>query len=167
MADGYSWFQLFVAAAGSSGLVGGLWTAFVFFSGKLEARRKRQIEERAKEISSAADLKRIDIDTGAQSTKLLWDIIAEHKAEIRDLRSELNAAERAERLDRVSVMQIYEYVRQIQNEMDSLNLMILSDHETNVFARRWGNIKAIMVDLKATLAGQKLDLEVRDDDRTV
>lgn len=167
MAEGYSWFQLGVAFVGSSGLVGGLWTAFVFFSGKLEARRKRLVEERAKEISSTADLRRIDIDTGAQGTKLLWDIIAEQKAEIKDLRAELEAAEKAERLDRVSVMTIYECVRQIKNEMDSLNLMILSDHETNVFARRWGNIKTIMISLEATLAGQKLDLEARDDDRTI
>lgn len=163
MSDEYSTIQIVVAALGSSGIVGASWTLFVFISGKLEARRKKQEEDRKKEISNAADLRRVEAETGESATKLLWDLIRELKSEVKDLKADLEAAEQAEILTRPAVMHIYECVRQIKNEMDSLNIMLLSDEETNVFARRWANIKAIMVELEATLAGQKADAkEARD-----
>jgi len=163
--------QIVWTALVSSGVVGGIWTLFVFITGRLDIRRKRIAEERAKDISSSADIGRLKLESESHAHDLLWKIIEEHKQEIKDLRTEvrelkaeLEAAENDERLKRPDVMHIYECVRQIKNEMDSLNIMLLSDEETNVFARRWGNIKTIMVDLESTLAGQRKKQEEKERD---
>ncbi len=155
MAEEYSGFQIFVATAASSGLAGFLWTAFVFFNGKLEARRKRLKEEREKDISQAAELGRLKVDTDSRANEHLWRIIDEKTLQIKELKAELEEAERAELLTRPIAMHVLECVRLIKNEIDSLNLMILNEHDTNVFSRRWGNIKAIIGDLENTVANQR------------
>lgn len=155
----FTWKEILVTALGSGGLLGGIITFFVFITGRLDARRKRIEDKKAIDISESVELKKLQVqsiqtDTGILITNL-WAIINDQKAEIKCLTDELANCEDGDRLSIANVNRIFEYIRQIKNEMDSLNLMLLNDEETNIFAKRWGNIKSIMIDLEKLLNGGK------------
>lgn len=148
--------EILAAFLGGGGIIGGVITALSFLSGRLEARRKR-IEEKSKSaLEKEVDVRRLENEIQYKGTDALvnnlWKLIEEQKIELKAKEAVIEEMEADEKLTRPAVMKIYECVRKIRNEMDSLNIMLLSDEETNVFARRWGNIKVIMCELEETLA---------------
>lgn len=140
-----------MALFGSGGFVLAGISLFKFINELLTQRRTKQKEE----LADSTLLQRLQLEAGSKGqdnlTDNLWKIIGEKNAEIVDLKQEVRDCEKAEKLTRPAVSRIYECIRKIKNEMDSLNIMIMSDEETNVFARRWGNIKAIITDLEDSL----------------
>lgn len=153
----YTWKEIIFAALGSSGLIGGVVTAFVFVAGRLDARRKRMDDARSEAIHDSVELKKISMDAALQGNEAivtsLWRIIEEKNKELAALKADLDDCEKGDRLSNRNVNKIFASLRSVKNEMDSINIMVLGEEETNVFARRWHNIKHILDDLEKTLEG--------------
>ncbi len=141
----------FFSAAGV--LVFGLIKGFSLITHELDARRQRA-EAR---IGDSLEIQRLKLDYSGKGTEALieklWKLNDDQEREIKELKAELEDAEKAERINRPTIMKIFTIVREIRNEMDSLNIMLLNEEETNVFARRWGNVKIHLTQLEAVLAG--------------
>jgi hypothetical protein len=150
-------FLAYLTIAG--GAIAGVIKIFTFISHQLDARRKRIEAREQKKLDASVEARRLTLDyseKGERNTITeLWKLVDDKDEEIKDLEAKLKEAEKAERLNRPTIMKIYGYVRDIRNEMDSLNIMLLSEEETNVFARRWGNIKVIIQNLEAVLSGDQ------------
>jgi hypothetical protein len=48
---------------------------------------------------------------------------------------------------------IYSHIREMRTELDSLNVMVLDEEQTNVFMRRFRNVKEILNKVEAVLSG--------------
>lgn len=143
--------EVVVAIVGSGGLIAGSISLFSFITGRLDVRRKRLKETLAKEISQTADMKRFDLDATNLVHNQLWEIIKERDVKITALEGEIEVLDEKAILQRPTILKVYANLRAMRKEIESLNLMILNEEETNVFMRRFQTVKVLLDETEAML----------------
>lgn len=144
--------EIILAVLGSGGFIGGFIAIFVFITARLDKKRERDKALLESEITKTSDMKRFELDSSNSVHSQLWEIINEHKAENKLL------SEQVEELERIAVLQwptrlkIHANLRQMRKEIESLNLMILSEDETNVFMRRFQTVKVLLDETEGMLS---------------
>lgn len=136
--------EIILAILGSGALVGGIISALTFVSSYVDKRRERAKEKSNELIHDSIEAKRLqgELQTTKDNTVIenLWKLIEEYKREIEDLERDLKAAS----MSRATVNTVYRNIRAIRKEIESLNVMILSEEDTNVFMRRFQTVKQIL-----------------------
>jgi uncharacterized protein YlxW (UPF0749 family) len=156
--------QVLLILSGTGGFIVVLIKAFTFIGQQLDARGKRKDDRERHRLEDSVEARRLVLDyseRGERNTITeLWKLnddkdeeTKELKTEIRELENKLKDAEKAERLNRPTIMRIYTYVRGIRTELDSLNVMVLNEEETNVFMRRFRNVKELIGKIEDVLSG--------------
>lgn len=140
-----------------SGVVGGVIAiikAGAFIAKELEARRQRK-------IGDIVEVRRLQLDYSDKGIEReliqAWKIVDEKDEQLAEVKAKLKESEQAERLNRPTIMKIYKHIRAIRLELDSLNVLVLDQETTNVFARRWNKVKAEMDEIEAILSGDTTD----------
>jgi chromosome segregation ATPase len=155
--DGFSSSQFLLILSGASGAIVVLIKIFTVIAAELDARRKRHEAGEQKRLGEAVEIRRLQLDYTGKGTDTLvenlWKMIGEKEKEIEDLKKELDDSEKAERLNRPTIMRIYSHIREMRTELDSLNVMVLDEEQTNVFMRRFRNVKEILNKVEAVLSG--------------
>jgi capsule polysaccharide export protein KpsE/RkpR len=123
----------------------------VWISGRLDKRKERIKALSESEIANRTEMKRYELDANNAVHTQLWEIIKEQKAEISELQEELKEVESTATLQRPAVNKIYANLRAMRKEIESLNLMILSEEETNVFMRRFQAVKLLLDETEGLL----------------
>lgn len=147
--------KIVLAVLGSGGFITGIVMAFNAIAARLDARRKRLEEAELKRIADAVELKRLEAITGEKSSETLiqnlWKIIESKNVEIEGLKQEINECEKKATLDRPVINQVYAKLRAMRREIESLNVMVLNEEETNVFMRRFNTVKALVEETEGLL----------------
>lgn len=149
----FSWSQIALALFGSGGFIVGAVTLFKAFNDALAARRKRIDDKRRQEITNSAEFRRLDTDESDRVVTNLWKIIEQERLENEELRAEVADLKRAEKLARPTISKVFRIIRQMRYELEQVNVMLLSQEETNIFVRRWNAVKQFADDLENLLAG--------------
>lgn len=149
--EGLTLKELVLLITGSGGLIGGIVAAFVFTTSRLDKRRERIKEKQRQDISESADMKKFELDSQNSVHDHLWEIIREKDAEIQRLSNEIEDIEKTSTIQRPVVLKIYANLRSMRKEIESLNLMILSEEETNVFMRRFQTVKVLLDETEGLL----------------
>lgn len=119
-------------------------TVISFIVGRIDKRRERHKEEAEMELSHSAEADRIKLDSKNSTEAALWKIIEE-------LKENLAEEKKFATLTRPNVIKIAGDVRAIRKEIESLNLMILNEEETNVFMRRFQTVKQLLDQIETIL----------------
>jgi predicted RNase H-like nuclease (RuvC/YqgF family) len=148
---GLSWQEIIIAFLGGGGILAGLISALNFISARLDTRRKNKKEDREEALTHSTESERIKLDGNKNTNDILWRVIEEKNDEIASLEKKVEDAEKFATLTRPNVIKLAKDVRDIRKEIESLNLMILNEEETNVFMRRFQNVKVLLDDIEAIL----------------
>lgn len=146
-----SWMQIILAVLSSGGIIGTIISVLIYASGRMDKRRERMDKQKQLDVSQTADLKRLELDEDKSIEGALWRIIEEKNDEIAQLKAEVSDVTNTSSLSRPRVTQIYKAVRLMRKEIDSLNLMILNEEETNVFMRRFRAVKDYLDEIETSL----------------
>jgi len=88
-----AWKEIVIVVAGSSGLIGGLVSAFAFVTGRLDKRRERDLMH----ASMSTDLRRVKLEE-ERLDEWIWEGVAKEKeAQILVLKQELKDEREAHR----------------------------------------------------------------------
>lgn len=142
--DSFTSKDILLAFIGSAGILGGVMTVISFIVGRIDKRRERIREERDLEVSHSVGIDRVRLDSATATEAALWKIIQE-------LKESLAEEKRFATLTRPNVIKIAADVRAIRKEIESLNLMILNEEETNVFMRRFQTVKQLLDQIETIL----------------
>lgn len=145
------WKEIMIAILGGGGLLAGLISLLNFIATRLDARRKNKKEDKAEQSLHTTETERLKLEGNKNSIDLLWKIIDEKNIEICELKIEVTNAEKFATLTRPNVIKLAADIRLIRKEIESLNLMILNEEETNVFMRRFQNVKVLLDDIENIL----------------
>lgn len=144
----FSLTQIVIAALSSGGILSGLVTLGVFINKLLTDRRKTRQDREDKVIHDSVESKRLELEFedkhAAAVVDNLWKLLDARDRHIASLKTDLQVCEEQSSLSRPMLIQVYKNVRAIRKEIESLNVMVLSDEDTNVFMRRFQIVKQLL-----------------------
>lgn len=143
--------EIILALIGGGGFLAGLISLFNAIAVRLDARRKNKKEDKAEQFLHVSEAEKLKLEGNKNAADLLWKIIEEKNAEIRELKTEVEDAEKFAALTRPNVIKLAADVRAIRKEIESLNVMVLSEEDTNVFMRRFQAVKVLLDDIESIL----------------
>lgn len=159
--DNLSLSQAIMGLSAAGGGVVVLIRIATFVAKELDARRQRIEDRDQKRLEASVEARRLTLDyseKGERNTVTeLWKLVDDKDEEIKDLEAKLKDAERAERLNRPTIMRIFHHVRAMRSELDHLNLLVLGEEETNIFMTRFRNTKEILGKIEGILSGDETD----------
>jgi chromosome segregation ATPase len=126
-----------------------------FVTVRLDARKARLAAAETNRIADSIEVRKLEADTETRGNDSLvanlWKFIAEKDAEIAELKKEIEECEAAAKLNRPTINKIYAKLRAMRTEIESLNVMVLNEEETNVFMRRFNQVKLLLDETEGLL----------------
>lgn len=145
--EGFTGRELLIAILGSGGFIGGLVGLLSFLSSRIDKRRQRLDKEQHMHVSQSTDMRRFELDKENSVQQQLWKIIEEREAECKELETALKEST----LSRPQILKIGKNIREMRKEIESLNVMILDEEQTNVFMRRFQTVKQLLDETEGML----------------
>jgi predicted nuclease with TOPRIM domain len=148
-------FQILVAGLGGLGGIAGIVSLLVFIAGRIDKRRENSRAHLAKEISDAAEIKKIALEfeqKGAEAVEAaLWKIVGEKNEEIKGLKEEIDQLEQNNSLARPLVTKIYTAVRTLRKSCDALERLINKQEAQEKLITAMDQLRANLESLEALL----------------
>ena len=147
--------KIVILIFGGGGTITGLVLLFNAIAARIDIRNERKKKADLDRIANAVEVKRLQADTDERSAETLvsnlWKLVETKNKEIAELKQEIEQLEKEGKLTRPVINQIYAKLRAMRKEIESLNLMILNEEETNVFMRRFGAVKMLLDEAEGLL----------------
>lgn len=141
MPETFTLSQIVITAIGSIGGLTGLISAAVAINKILTERRKVREQRQRDLIHDTIEGRRLDLEHSdrkeADALAAVWKIVDRLEHENEDI-------EKLATLTRPTIVKIARNLREMRKEIESLNLMILDEKETNVFMRRFQRVKELL-----------------------
>ena len=122
--------ELFLAISGSGGIIGGLVTFAVFVYSRMDKKKEHQSAEH----HEYADAQKNVVDA-------LQKMLDSKNAEIERLQNRLSDGENRGILTVSKIQKINAEMRLMREALSKLNVLIMTDEETNIFAERFAAVK--------------------------
>lgn len=155
MVDEYSAKEIALAVVGGGGLIGGCVALFSFVAARLDARTQKTEADEKRRLADAVEMRRIEAEREGRDADALvenlWKLIGEKDSELKAQRLEIADLETKATTNRPMLLKVYANLRAMRREIESLNVMVLSEEETNVFMRRFQTVKVLLDDTESLL----------------
>lgn len=122
--------ELLIVVSGSVGIIGGLIPVAVFVYSRLDKKK----EQHAGDLHEYNDAQKSVVDA-------LNKIIETKDAEIAKLQAKLESTENKGILTLPKLQKIMAEIRTMREALSRLNVLVMSQEETNIFAERFATIK--------------------------
>lgn len=122
--------ELFLAISGSGGIIGGLVTLAVFVYSRIDKKKERQ----SSDYHEYATAQKNVVDA-------LNKMLADKDAEIEKLQQKLNDGENKGILTLPKIQKLNAEIRTMREALSRINVLVMSQEETNIFAERFATIK--------------------------
>lgn len=147
--------DIILTVLGSGTFIGSVIVVFNFITARIDARRQRIEATSQRKLADAIEVKKLEVEAEGREVDsvraAMWKLLEERQGEITALKIEIEGLKRQAILDRPLITQIYAKLRAMRKEIESLNLMVLSEEETNVFMRRFNKVKEILDETEGML----------------
>jgi len=122
--------ELLIVVSGSVGIIGGLIPVAVFVYSRLDKKK----EQHAGDLHEYNDAQKSVVDA-------LNKIIETKDAEIAKLQAKLESTENKGILTLPKIQKLNAEIRTMREALSRLNVLVMSQEETNIFAERFATIK--------------------------
>lgn len=139
--------SLIVLVVGSGGIIGGLVSVATLIFSRLDKKRQNEKDD----SMFSAEEKKVNLDRDRTVHDQLWKIIDAKELEIRELKATIDALEAESPLNRPKVREIYDLIRLIQRDVDSVKVILLSTEDTTFFNTKWVDIKERLNSIESLL----------------
>lgn len=146
----FSWGQILIGLL-SAGAMGTFIAFAKLVSDRLDKRAERMRAKKKEEIDGAVEVKRLEMEGKHSASDELWRINEWQAARIKELEAELEEQETKYSFSRPTVTKVYANIRAIRKEISHLNLMVMSEEDTNVFMRRFGEVLTLLDETESIL----------------
>lgn len=133
--------ELFLAISGSGGIIGGLVTFAVFVYSRMDKKKEHEVAN----YHEYADAQKNVVEA-------LNKMLESKNAEIERLQHRLDEGEGKGILTVSKIQKINAEMREMREALSKMNVILLSDQDTNIFAERFTTIKNGITNIEHIIA---------------